>query len=201
MQIDPKLERLQAALLAALEQEGGSRSSEWRRLSDRLGEIEAAVFDPSTGDELQRLIESLPAGAVDIEAELLDVVDSDGEADGLIADSSPWAGGRRGARGGGPGKPPIGRFIEALAELAERRRTSARRPALGGWGPADEELVTERRRRINSALRSDWQDSRGQASPVEKPKVLVLADDDERVRANAGKTGSGEPTPKDGQES
>ncbi len=197
MKTDPKLEKLQAVLLEAMEEDGGSTSSEWRRISDRLGEIEAAVHDPSTGDELQRLVESLPAGAVDIEADLFQLVEGNGEVDRPVADTSPWAGGRQRAWGEGSGRPRVGRFLETLAELAERRRAAAHRSAWGGGAATDEALVTERRRRINSALRSALQGTRGEAPPVSRPKVLVLADDD--AQAPASSTNSGDPTPKGGQ--
>lgn len=199
METDNRLERLQAMLLAVMEKEEGAPSSEWRRISDRLGEIEAAVHDPSTGDELQRLVESLPAGAVDIEADLFQLVESNGEVDRPVADSSPWAGGRQRAWGEGSGRPRIGRFLETLAELAERRRAAPPRSASGSVAAADQTLVAERRRRINSALRSAMQGTRGDAPAVSKPKVLVLADDNDSAQTTAHDTRSGEPTPKGGQ--
>jgi hypothetical protein len=198
METDNRLERLHAELLAAMETEGGPTSSEWLQISTRLSEIETEVFDPSTGDELQLLIESLPAGAVDIEADLLQLVDSDGEVSRPDADGSPWAGGRHRARGDGAGRPRIGRFLKTLAEMAERRRAVAPRPARNDGAAADEELVTERRRRINSALRSAWQDTRGEAPPVSNPKVLVLADDDDNGQTTAPDTNSGDSPPKGG---
>ena len=199
METDTRLERLQASLLAAMEKEGGPTSSEWRQISDRLGEIETAVYDPSIGEELQRLVESLPAAAVDIEADLLQLVDSKGEVDRLDADSSPWAGGRRRARGEGSGKPRIGRFLKTLAEMAERRRGAPRRSAWGSGDATDKELVKERRSRINSALKSAWQGTQGEEPPVSIPKVLVLADDEDNAKTTASNTSSDEPTPKGGQ--
>ena len=107
METDTRLEKLQTALLAALEKDGSPSSSEWRRISGRLGEIESAVYDPSIVEELHHLAESLPAGAVDIEADLLQLIDNDGVVDRLAADSSPWAGGRQGAWGEGSGRRRI----------------------------------------------------------------------------------------------
>ena len=199
METDSRLEKLQAALLAALEKDGSPTSSEWRQISCRLGEIESVVYDPAAGEELQRLVESLPAGAVDIEADLLQLVDSNGVMEPLDVDSSPWAGGRQRAWGEGSGKPPIGRFLKTLAEMAERRRATPRRSAWGSGAATDEALVTERRRRINSALKSAWEGSRGEAPPVSKPKVLVLADDDDTAQTTANDTSSDEPAPNGGQ--
>ena len=201
MEKDTRLEKLQAVLLAAMEKDGGPASSEWRQISGRLVEIETAVYDPSTGEELQRLVESLPAGAVDMEADLLQLVDGNGEVDRLVADSSPWAGGRQRASGEGSGRPRIGRFLKTLAEMAERRRAAPRHSARESGAATDEALVTERRRRIKSALRSGWQGTQGEAPPVSKPKVLVLADDDDDAQTTASITSSGEPPPKGGQES
>jgi hypothetical protein len=199
METDTRLERLQALLLAAMEKEGDPALADWRQVSGRLNEIETAVYDPSIGEELQHLIESLPAGAVDIEADLLQLIDSNGEVERLGADRSPWAGGRQRVSGEGSGKPQIGRFLKTLAEMAERRRTSPRRTAWGSGAATDQALVTERRHRINSSLKSAWQATGGEAPPVSKPKVFVLADDDDDAQTTAGKAGSGEPTPKGGQ--
>ena len=201
MEMDTRLEKLHALLLAAMENEGDPASSEWRKISGRLSEIETAVYDPSTGEELQRLIENLPAGAVDSEADLLQLADRNGEVDRLGADSSPWAGGRQRASGKDSGKPRIGRFLKTLAEMAERRRAEPRRSAWGGGAANDEALVKERRDRINSALKSAWQGSRSEAPLVSKPKVLVLADDDDNTQTTAGNTSSDKPTPNVGQKS
>jgi hypothetical protein len=198
METDNRLERLQEMLLALMEKEGEALSPEWRQISDRLGEIEAVVYDQSTGDELQHLVERLPAGAVDIEADLFQLVEGNDEMDRPAADTSPWAGGRQRPWGEGSGRPRVGRFLETLAELVERRRAAAHRSAWGSGAATDEALVAERRRRINSALRSALQGTRGEAPPVSRPKVLVLADDDD-TQALANNTSSGEPTPKDGQ--
>jgi len=199
METDTRLEKLQALLLAALEKEGDPTSSEWRQISGRLGEIETAVYDPAADEELQRLVESLPEGAVDIEVDLFQLADSNGEVGRLVADGSRWAGGRQRAWGEGSGKPRIGRFLKTLAELAERRREAPRRSAWGSGAATDEALVTERRSRINSALRSAMQGTRGEAPTVSKPKVFVLADDDDNAQTTASSTNSSEPTPKDGQ--
>jgi hypothetical protein len=201
METDNRLENLQEALLAAMEKEGSPTSSEWRQISGRLAEIETAAYDPSTGEELQRLVESLPAGAVDIEADLLQLFDSKGEVDQLVADGSPWGGGRQRVWGEGSGRPRIGRFLKTLAEMAERRQAAPGRSAWEGGAATDEGLVTERRRRINSALSSAWQGTRDKAPPVGTPKVLVLADDDDDAQTTPSDTSSGEPTPKGGQES
>jgi ubiquinone/menaquinone biosynthesis C-methylase UbiE len=190
MEMDPKLARLHEALLAAMDREGRPTASEWHQISDRLGEIEASVYDQSIGEELHHLVESLPAGAVDIEADLLHLVDGQGEVDRSGADSSPWIGGRRGTSDDARDRPRIGRFLETLAEMAARRRAEPRRPGWGGGAADDAALVTERRRRINSALRSAWKGTRGAEPARIKPKVLVLADDGVTQGRISEKTGS-----------
>lgn len=201
METNIRLERFQALLLVALEKEGGPALAEWRKISGRLSEIEAAVYDPATGEELQRLIETLPAGAVDIEADLLQLIDGNGEVERLGADSSPWGGWRQKASGEDSGGPRIGRYLKTLAEMAGRRRAKPRRSAWGRGAGNDEALVKERRDRINSALKSAFQGSRDEAPPVSKPKVLVLADDDDDTQTTPGNTSSDVPTPNGGQKS